>query len=162
MVLDLQHQVTLLRQSTSTPPAQDQNATVIDMSPIMREVQSLRNELSLMKQAPSLSYPAHPMAKPASPAQSACAGFPHPTPVFPIHKTSGPDFWSISTPTQPPQPPGSDPSGSSSSEDGRRGGGFPGGNSPGVEHQVEVLHQGGSVLMVVIHQAKGHKVLGRP
>lgn len=131
MVLDLQHQVTLLRQSTSTPPAQDQNATVIDMSPIMREVQSLRNELSLMKQAPSLSYPAHPMAKPASPAQSACAGFPHPTPVFPIHKTSGPDFWSISTPTQPPQPPGSDPSGSSSSEDGRRGGGFPGGNSPG-------------------------------
>ena len=84
-----------------------------------------------MKQAPSLSYPAHPMAKPASPAQSACAGFPHPTPVFPIHKTSGPDFWSISTPTQPPQPPGSDPSGSSSSEDGRRGGGFPGGNSPG-------------------------------
>ena len=162
MVLDLQHQVTLLRQSTSTPPAQDQNATGIDMSPIMREVQSLRNELSLMKQSPSLSYPAHPMAKPASPAQSACAGFPHPTPALPIHKTSGPDFWSISTPTQPPQPPGSDSSGSSSSEDGRRGGGFPGGNSPGVEHQVEVLHQGGSVLMVVIHQAKGHKVLGRP
>ena len=90
-----------LRQSTSTPPAQDQNATGIDMSPIMREVQSLRNELSLMKQAPSLSCPAHPMAKPASPAQSACAGFPHPTPALPIHKTSGPDFWSISTPTQP-------------------------------------------------------------
>ena len=51
-ILELQHQVTLIRQSSSIP-VQDQNATVIDMSPIMKdfkEVQSLRNELALMRQ----------------------------------------------------------------------------------------------------------------
>ena len=85
-ILELQHQVTLLRQS-STSPAPDQNATVIDMSPIMKEVQSLRKEMSLMRQnshvtypatipmTPNASIPAFPIARPSSPAASACAGF---------------------------------------------------------------------------------------
>ena len=85
-ILDLQHQVTLIRQSSSIP-VQDQNATVIDMCPIMKEVQSLRNELALMRQepqgcfpivvalTPNASLPAFPAAKPISPAASACAGF---------------------------------------------------------------------------------------
>ena len=139
MILELQHQVTLLRQSST--PAQDQNATAIDMSPIMKEMQSLRNELALMKQTPSLNYPVFPMTRSASPTQSACAGIPHESPQLPIQK-SGQDFWSISTPAHPPQPPGSNPSSSSSSDNGRGpgggyldgnspGGGYPGGNSPG-------------------------------
>ena len=64
MILELQHQVTLLRQSST--PAQDQNATAIDMSPIMKEMQSRRNELALMKQTPSLNYPVFPMTRSVS------------------------------------------------------------------------------------------------
>ena len=86
-ILELQHQVTLIRQS-SAPPVQEQNATAIDMSHVMKEMQSLRNELALMKRAPSVSYPvavpmtpdasfpAFPIAQPASLGSvSACAGF---------------------------------------------------------------------------------------
>ena len=40
-ILELQHQVTLIRQS-SAPPVQEQNATAIDMSHVMKEMQSLR------------------------------------------------------------------------------------------------------------------------
>lgn len=150
-VLELQHQVTLIRQSASPSPVQKQNATVIDMSPVMKEVQSLRNELSLLRKEPqshfpiavamttNASLPTFPAAQPISPAASACAGFPD-VPIPHVRKP-GQDSWSASVSTMP-KPSGSDRSSSSSESGG--GGGHPdggwspphhgssgGGNSPG-------------------------------